>query len=102
MEGIFVINDFNYQVKANLKAFLIMIKVKSFFMLLSYIGFSLLSPDLVAQAVDSAMLCQGAYYTEAEGRTSLEKFAATFHDQKSWEKRGQRIREGIVEGMDLQ
>ena len=48
-----------------------MIKLKSFLALLSYIGFSLLTTNLMAQAIDSAMLCQGAYYTEAEGKAKL-------------------------------
>lgn len=70
-------------------------------MFLSGIGFSLCSFDLAAQAIDSTMLCQGAYYTEAEGKAALEKFAATYHDQQSWEKRAERIRRGIREGMGL-
>lgn len=78
-----------------------MIKVQSFFALLSYVGFSLLSLNLAAQAVDSTMLCQGAYYTEAEGKAALERFAATYHDQQSWEERAERIRKGMVDGMGL-
>ncbi|WP_161891332.1 alpha/beta hydrolase family protein [Pontibacter russatus] len=76
-------------------------KVKTVLALLSYIGLGLLSSSLRAQAIDSAMLCQGAYYTEAEGKASLEKFAATYRDQQGWEERAARIRKGMVEGMSL-
>ncbi|GAA4441383.1 hypothetical protein GCM10023188_39840 [Pontibacter saemangeumensis] len=47
------------------------------------------------------MLCQGAYYTEAEGKAALERFAATYHDRKGWEERAARIRKGMVDGMGL-
>ncbi len=47
------------------------------------------------------MLCQGAYFTEAEGKAALEKFAATYHDKKSWETRADRIRQGIIDGAGL-
>lgn len=51
--------------------------------------------------VDPSMLCQGNYFTEAEGKAALEKFATTYNDLAGWEKRAKRIREGIVAGMDL-
>ncbi|MFD3002445.1 alpha/beta hydrolase family protein [Pontibacter toksunensis] len=60
-----------------------------------------MSTNLMAQAVDSAMLCQGGYYTEAEGKAVLERFATSYHNQKSWEKRAERIRKGMVDGMGL-
>ena len=31
--------------------------------------------NLFAQAIDTTMLCQGKYFTEAEGKAALEKFA---------------------------
>lgn len=55
----------------------------------------------LAQSTDSSLLCQGKYFTEAEGKASLEKFAATYHDRKSWEKRAERIRQGILLGAGL-
>lgn len=55
----------------------------------------------VAQAYDPALLCQGRYYTEAEGKAALEKFAATYQTRKEWEKRADRIRRGIREGANL-
>jgi dienelactone hydrolase len=56
---------------------------------------------LQAQTKDTTLLCQGAYFTEAEGKAALEKFATTYHDQKSWEKRAERIRQNIIQGTGL-
>lgn len=56
---------------------------------------------LRAQAVDTTLLCQGRFYTEAEGKAALERFAATYHDLEGWEKRAARIRRGILEGTRL-
>ncbi|MEO5998824.1 MAG: acetylxylan esterase [Chitinophagaceae bacterium] len=60
-----------------------------------------LSPLLYGQDVDTTMLCRGAYFTEAEGKAALEKMATTYHDLASWEKRADRIRQGIIKGSDL-
>jgi hypothetical protein len=46
-------------------------------------------------------LCQGDYYTEAQGREKLAEFARTYSDRAGWEKRAQNIREGILRGADL-
>ena len=43
-----------------------------------------------------------AYFTEAEGKAALEKFAATYTNRKGWEKRADRIRQGIREGANLE
>ena len=50
---------------------------------------------------DRPDLCQGAYFTEAQGADSLRSFAHTYHDRASWEKRAAMIRQGIREGMAL-
>lgn len=63
--------------------------------------FSFESVKLLAQDLDSTMLCQGAYYTESEGEAALERFKSTYHDKESWEKRAERIRIGIIEGAEL-
>jgi pimeloyl-ACP methyl ester carboxylesterase len=47
-------------------------------------------------------LCQGAFYTEAQGREKLAEFARTYSDRAGWEKRAQNIREGILRGADLE
>lgn len=44
-------------------------------------------------------LCQGAYFTEEQGKEFLEKHAVT--TKLEWEARGQKIRQQIREGMDL-
>ncbi len=59
---------------------------------------TLFSSRLFAQQTDSAMLCQGPYYTEEEGRAALKGFAATYNNRITWEKRADRIRKGILEG----
>ena len=56
---------------------------------------------ILAQSVDTTMLCRGSYYTEAEGKAALEQFGSTYHDLKGWEKRADLIRQGIVVGMNL-
>jgi dienelactone hydrolase len=55
---------------------------------------------LIAQ-IDTSMLCRGNYFTEAEGKEALKKFASAYHDKKSWEERAGRIRKGIIEGAGL-
>ncbi|WP_187264749.1 alpha/beta hydrolase family protein [Pontibacter beigongshangensis] len=62
---------------------------------------AIVGSNVSAQAVDTTLLTQGRYYTEAEGKAALDRFATTYHDCKSWEKRADRIRKGIVEGARL-
>lgn len=64
-------------------------------------GCTLQSINVSAQNIDQSMLCQGRYYTEDEGKAALEKFASTYQDRKGWEKRADRIRQGILEGTRL-
>jgi uncharacterized protein len=53
---------------------------------------------LFAQQIDTTMLCRGSYYTEAEGREALMRFASTYNDLSGWEKRAEQIRQGILQG----
>jgi uncharacterized protein len=46
-------------------------------------------------------LCQGAFYTEAQGREKLAEYARTYSDRAGWEKRAGTIRQGILRGADL-
>ncbi len=46
-------------------------------------------------------LCQGAYFTEAQGAAALKTFAETYHDRASWEARATLIRQGLRDGMKL-
>jgi dienelactone hydrolase len=66
------------------------------------ISMILLMMDLtLGQSMDTTMLCRGNYFTETEGKTSLEEFSSMYDDLMGWEKRAKRIRQGIVEGMQL-
>jgi dienelactone hydrolase len=47
-----------------------------------------------------AELCQGAYFTEAQGKEFLEKHAVS--SRLEWEARAEKIRKQIREGMGLQ
>jgi dienelactone hydrolase len=46
-------------------------------------------------------LCQGAYFSEAQGADSLRSFASTYHDREGWEARASIIRQGLRDGMNL-
>lgn len=59
-------------------------------------------PESRAQAASGSMLCQGSYFTEAEGKKALETFAGTYSDKNGWEKRAAIIRQGIISGGQLQ
>jgi uncharacterized protein len=62
------------------------------------IAFFLLQCRLFAQTADSFLLCQGNYFTEAQGKAVLANFAKNYYDKKTWETRAGRIRKGIVDG----
>lgn len=44
-------------------------------------------------------LCMGHHWTVEEAKEKLKEFAATYNDQASWEARAQRIKRGILEGL---
>lgn len=46
-------------------------------------------------------LCQGYHWTEDEANLMMKKFAMEWDDSISWEKRAQIIKQGILEGMQL-
>lgn len=46
-------------------------------------------------------LLQGKYYTEEQGKQNLVQFAATYHDQKSWNERSNQIKATIAHGAKL-
>lgn len=47
------------------------------------------------------MLCVGHHWTEDEANLVMKEFAEQWHDQASWEKRADILREGIIKGMQL-
>ncbi|XOV91782.1 MAG: alpha/beta hydrolase family protein [Bacteroidota bacterium] len=54
----------------------------------------------INQAQES-MLCQGHYWTEAEGNMMMKEFASRWDSKESWEARAAVIRQGIIDGMQL-
>ena len=47
------------------------------------------------------MLCVGHYWTEGEANLVMKKFASEWNGLEAWEKRAERIKQGIIEGMQL-
>lgn len=60
----------------------------------------LLSITLNCLAQDE-MLCVGHHWTQDEANLMMKKFAGTWNDLESWEKRADMIRQGMIEGMKL-
>jgi len=56
--------------------------------------------SLTALAQES-MLCVGNYWTEDEANQKIKEFASEWNDLESWENRAARIKQGIIEGMQL-
>jgi len=69
--------------------------MKTFFLLI--IGAFFLADNCCSQ---SAELCQGAYFTEAQGKTFLDLTSVT--SRGAWEARSATIKNQIREGMQLQ
>jgi dienelactone hydrolase len=46
-------------------------------------------------------LCQGAYYTELEAAQVLQNLGKTYTNRASWEKRASLIKQGILDGGEL-
>jgi uncharacterized protein len=55
--------------------------------------------DQGTQYVSNEMICNGRYWTEAEGKAKMEDFSQLWDDAQSWEKRAKSIRDNILEGM---
>lgn len=49
-----------------------------------------------------SQLCQGAYYTEAQGSEKLAKVRASIHSLKGWQQHADSVRNQIKAGMELQ
>ncbi len=47
------------------------------------------------------MLCMGHHWTEDETNLMMKKFAQSWNDIDSWEKRAAIIKQGIIDGMKL-
>lgn len=59
-------------------------------LLLGFVGFA-----------QQNMLCSGHYWTEDEANLKMKEFSAQWNDLKSWESRANRIKQGIISGMQL-
>ena len=55
---------------------------------------------LYASSQDS-QLCVGYHWSEDQANLMMKQFAGTWNDIDSWEKRASRIKQGIIEGMQL-
>ena len=53
-------------------------------------------------ASQESMLCQGRHWTEDEGNLQMKKFALQWSTLEDWQSRSERIRRGIIEGMQLE
>lgn len=47
------------------------------------------------------MLCIGDHWSEDEANLKMKEFGKEWHDKASWEKRAEKIRNGIIRGMKL-
>lgn len=49
-----------------------------------------------------SMLCMGGHWSEDEANLKMKEFRSSWNDQESWEARSAVIREGIIQGMQLE
>ena len=52
-------------------------------------------------AVPGQELCRGHYWTEDEANLVMKKFTSEWDDLASWEKRAEVIRQGIIDGLQI-
>jgi len=55
-----------------------------------------------AYGQDSSLLCMGAHWSEDEANLMMKEFGSEWDDLASWEKRAEIIRNGIIDGMQLE
>jgi dienelactone hydrolase len=71
------------------------LKISTFLFLL----FTLVSSSTFAQ---ESMLCMGGYWSEDEANLKMKEFRAAWTDLESWEARATIIRQGLIDGMQLE
>jgi dienelactone hydrolase len=79
----------------------ILYKLKIF----AFLGFLILAASCKnkpKEAQNTSMLCQDAYWTEAEGKAFLEKQMATYTTEEQWLQREKLIRSHILKGTGLE
>jgi dienelactone hydrolase len=81
------------------------------FLLKLCVGLSILSANLLLSQgykietdkgtilESNSMICNGRFWTEAEGKAKLKAFSGLWNDDQSWEKRAQAIRKNMLAGM---
>lgn len=74
---------------------------KNSLLLILLTAFYFFTSTTQAQVTDTTLLRRGPYFTEAEGKAALEKYAATYHDKKTWEERAEHIRKTIIAGSGI-
>lgn len=57
---------------------------------------------LHAATAQESMLCVGGHWTEDEANMMMKKFRSGWNDLESWEARADVIRQGIIDGMQLE
>jgi len=67
-------------------------------MIIASLALSLLPPATLAQ---ESMLCMGAHWTEDEANLMMKEFASLWSGKPGWEERAAMIRQGMIEGMQL-
>lgn len=65
----------------------------------TFILFAFVSVSVLAQ---ENMLCVGAHWTEDEANLKMKEFASEWDDLESWEARAEKIRQNMIEGMQLE
>jgi len=56
-------------------------------------------PEALENAIDEEQLRRGHYWTPDEANLMMKEYASQWSDKKSWEKRAEGIRQGILEGL---
>jgi hypothetical protein len=57
---------------------------------------------MLSATASFAQLCQGAYYSEAEGAANLAKVSSALHSLKDWQQHADSIRAQLKKGMELE
>jgi len=57
---------------------------------------------LYSATAQESMLCVGGHWTEDEANMKMKEFRASWSDLESWEKRAKVIRQGLIDGMQLE
>ncbi len=68
---------------------------------LAFLLIAYFSPLTAQDQMDTFPLCQGHYFTEAEGKIALQEYAQSYPKLVNWKKRAKQIRKGILKGAEL-